>query len=209
VSTHIPSKKSWTLTPDAFDKLLRLLNPDRERAAEKYESIRHRLITFFESRGCSSPEDYTDETINRVARRVSEGIEIYTSEPSPYFYGVAHHVLQEYWDNAAKGYTPLDEVTSAKYLSQGPDETNESEARQLKLEQEIECLGRCLLELRPQDRELIIKYYQGETSIKVKNRKLLAERLDIPLNALRIRALRIREKLEGCLERYLNRVPGK
>ncbi len=69
----LPSlKKEWALTPEAFDTLLACLDRDRDRAAEKYEEIRNALITFFEHRGCLSPEEYADETINRVARRISE-----------------------------------------------------------------------------------------------------------------------------------------
>lgn len=86
----LPSlKKEWVLTREAFDKLLACLDRDRERAAEKYEEIRNALITFFEHRGCLSPQEYADETINRVARRLSEGKEIYANNAASYFYGVA------------------------------------------------------------------------------------------------------------------------
>src|SRR4051794_39710959 len=34
----------WTLGPDAFERLLAALNPDRERAATAYEQLRYRII---------------------------------------------------------------------------------------------------------------------------------------------------------------------
>jgi DNA-directed RNA polymerase specialized sigma24 family protein len=62
--------------------------------------------------------------------------------------------------------------------------------------------------LSAQNRELIIKYYQGEKGNKIKNRKDLAESLGIPPNALRIRVHRIREKLETEVESYLKQMPA-
>ena len=64
------------LTSEAFTKLLARLDPDRERAGEKYEDLRRTLIKFFEWRGAPFPEEQTDETFNRVARKLDEGIEI-------------------------------------------------------------------------------------------------------------------------------------
>jgi DNA-directed RNA polymerase specialized sigma24 family protein len=74
-------------------------------------------------------------------------------------------------------------------------------------ERRLDCLERCLAELSPADRELIDQYYRGETRAKIENRRRLAEERGIPLNALRIRMLRIREKLEACVQRRLNAPP--
>src|SRR4029453_5040025 len=90
-------KKEWVLTEDAFEKLLAQLDADRERAGEKYERIRHKLIKFFEWRGGASPEEYADRSIDRVARRVYEGAELRVSDPYLYFHGVALKVLKEHW----------------------------------------------------------------------------------------------------------------
>src|SRR5256714_13254313 len=64
------------LTADTFAKLLNCLDADRERAGEKYEDLRRTLIKFFEWRGAPFPEEQTDETFNRVARKLDEGIGI-------------------------------------------------------------------------------------------------------------------------------------
>lgn len=201
----IPLKKNWTLTREAFDRLLASLDSDSECAAEKYENIRRKLITFFESRGCLHPEDYADQAINRVARRISEGLEIRETGPMTYFYGVAHHLLQEYWEEPAKNYKSLDDISPAKYFSEDPDRIRAGEAEKMEREQQIECLEHCMEKLPTDKRELIIDYYQGETSAKIENRKRLAQRLNIPVNALRIRTLRIREKLELCLDDCIDR----
>jgi RNA polymerase sigma factor (sigma-70 family) len=197
-------KKEWVLTHEAFDKLLISLNPDVEVAASRYELIRKKLITFFESRGCLDPIDYADETINRVARRLSEGVEIYTQDPSSYFYGVARNLLQEYWEDPSRLSKPLDNLTSERPLSVSPDAALEHRERQVQLDRQMECLEQCLALLPEPNRELIIEYYRGDGGQKIRSRKELARRRGIPLNALRIRALRIRQKLEGCVGQCLS-----
>jgi DNA-directed RNA polymerase specialized sigma24 family protein len=192
-------KKDWVLTKDAFDRLLRRLDSDPERAGQKYEHVRRGLITFFECRGSPFPEDHADETINRVARRLLEGKEIHVENPAGYFYGVARNVLKESWESARQA--PLESVPSAQLVSDDPSRLGDRQLESRHEERRLDCLERCLQTLAQPDRDLIGEYYQGETSVKIQNRRLLAERLAIPLNALRIRALRIRERLEACVER--------
>ena len=55
------------------------------------------------------------------------------------------------------------------------------------------------------NRELILQYYQGEKGAKIENRKKLTVRFKIPLNTLRMRALRLREKLQVCVETCLEK----
>ena len=75
---HTPSfKKDWVLTQDALDRLHSLLDADRERAAAKYKNLHRKLTTFFECRGCHTAEDCADIAMNRGARRLIEGVEIY------------------------------------------------------------------------------------------------------------------------------------
>src|SRR6185295_4829965 len=83
------------LTRESFEALLAQLDPDRERAGERYEAIRRKLVRLFEWRGCENPEDLADETFNRVARRMAEGVELRSSDPYGYFCGVAHLVYKE------------------------------------------------------------------------------------------------------------------
>jgi hypothetical protein len=58
------------LSAAAFEKLLALLHPDRERAGEIYVSLRAKLVRLFEWRGAELPENLADETLNRVAHNV-------------------------------------------------------------------------------------------------------------------------------------------
>jgi DNA-directed RNA polymerase specialized sigma24 family protein len=199
VDSPSPLKKDWVLTQEALDTLLARLDPDRDRAAQQYEHIRRALVVFFECRGTASPEDLADTVINRAARRLVEGQTIHTETPAAYFYGVARNVLKESWD-AAKRAVSLDQTALPPRLSVDPEgEWDQAAERRLR-ERRLQFLERCLGELSDEARDLIGSYYQGDSGAKIKNRRRLAARLDIPINALRIRALRIRERLEACVK---------
>ena len=71
-----PTRQKWSLTQTAFDRLLASLDSDRDIAADRYLRMRRNLVRLFEWRGCSTPEEYADETINRCARKIQEGEEI-------------------------------------------------------------------------------------------------------------------------------------
>src|SRR2546421_12507552 len=61
------------LTADTFAKLLDRLDPDRERAGERYEELRRTLTRFFEWRGAPFAGEHTDGVFNRIARKLSAG----------------------------------------------------------------------------------------------------------------------------------------
>jgi RNA polymerase sigma factor (sigma-70 family) len=191
-STDMPAapapRRKWALTQEAFDKLLTSFGEDRESAAAKYLEIRSNLVRFFEWRGCPFPEDHADETINRVAKRLAGGEEI--GNPSGYCVGVARMLLLEINKERARQQQALGEMASSQAAH---SDASDSEER-------IECLRTCLQNLPADNRELIIEYYQGEKGAKIKNRKRLVERLGIPVNTLRMRALRLREKIQNCVE---------
>jgi hypothetical protein len=80
----------------------------------------------------------------------------------------------------------------------GPDREEELEPR-------VECLERCLGMLSWENRELLLQYYQGEKGAKIENRKRLTDRFKVPLNTLRMLALRLIEKLRICVENCLKK----
>jgi RNA polymerase sigma factor, sigma-70 family len=196
-------KKVWTLTREAFDLLLVSLDADRELAARKYELIRAKLLKYFECRGCLSPEDLTDDTINRVARRLYEGRQIWTNEPASYFYGVARNVLREYWASPEREFATLESLPSLVHSHTDRLRHQAAESEQWHVEHRLDWLAACLSQLPAESRELILDYYQGERGERIRHRKQMAERLGIPQNALRIRVHRIRERLERSFSEQL------
>ena len=187
------SRQKWSLTQEAFDRLLASLGTDRDSAGAKYLEIRRNLVRFFEWRGCAFPEDHADETINRVAKRIAGGEQV--RDPASYSLGVARLLLLEIIKGRGREQVALKEIRTAP---ENPIDSSDSESR-------IECLRECLEKLSADNRELIVQYYQGEKGAKVQNRKRLIERFGISVNTLRMRALRLREKLQECVELCLEK----
>lgn len=195
-------KKDWVVTQGAFDRLLTALDPERERAGAKYEQIRQKLLKFFQWRGCSFPaaEEYTDRTIDRVARKIEEGADIHAQNPYLYFHGIAINVLREHWKRAEKTEVEaLDELLPSHNPAVNPVAVREAEEARVAREVRLECLSECVSSLPAAQRELIVEYHQGEGGAKIARRKALAQRLNLPLNALRIRMFRLRGELEECI----------
>jgi len=195
-------KKEWVLTQDAFDALLDWLDPQREQAGTKYEAIRTRLIRIFICRGCLEAELLADETINRVTSKVEEISRGYVGDPSLYFYAVAQKVHLEYLRKPRTQQSPISLETAGNMLSTAPVTLVED------FEPEYRCLERCLEVLPKENRYLLERYYQQEKQAKIDQRKLLATELGIAVNALRIRAHRIRLALRQCVRTCLEQEPA-
>jgi RNA polymerase sigma factor (sigma-70 family) len=207
MSVPTSSKKAGGITKEAFDKLLAELHPDSERAGEQYEKIRRKLVKMFQWRGCAHAEECADETINRVAHRICGGTTLWTNDPYSYFHGVALNVLREYWRKIEQVTDPLEELAPSQTITEDPEELMLRNLGDLEKERQIECLDQCLQKLPPESFHLITLYHlEDETPNKVR-RKELAQALGIPLNALRIRAYRIRVEIEACVENCLS--PGQ
>ena len=181
-----PLSGKWTLTKEAFDKLLDSLASDRDSAANKYLEIRANLLKFFEWRGCPFPEDHADETFNRVARKIVDGEEI--RNHAAYIIGVARLLVLEIIKANTKQREALNEFQAV--------DTTYDELAEIR----IECLQNCLQQLPADSRELIMEYYQGDKSAKIENRKRLGTRLGLTINTLRMRAQRLRDRLQVCVE---------
>jgi hypothetical protein len=135
--------KDNSLTTASFDNLLAFLGQDRKSAATAYIDLRRALFTFFAMRGAASPDEAVAETINRVARQLSEGAQITAENPSSYFYAVARDVWRESLTGPNMPPSLSDDDPAAGAQASPPDpmigfrERIESEAR-------YECLKKCL-----------------------------------------------------------------
>jgi len=182
---HIDSEP----TEEGFAKFLACLDPDPARAGEKYEELREALVKFLDWRGALFPEELVDEAFNRVTRKLEEGETI--RDLPTYCHGVARMVFLQSMQHFRNKRVELEELSFI--ASQEPDITDVRR----------ECLNHCLRQLPAENRELIIEYYRKEGRQKNDHRLAIAERLGIPLNALRSRAQRIRDKLERCVRRRI------
>ncbi len=187
---------SQGLTPESFEALLAFLDPDRKRAGTMYESIRRRLIRLFEWRGFNNPEELADETFNRVARRLQEGVKVGSENPYGYFCGVAQLLCKETARRGARERGAIE-----RWFPEPPaGDEPESDDR-------LACLHHCLGKLPEDQRLLVLRYHQADDHIR--SRQSLAKELGFPMNALRIRVHRIRKKLEECVKECLHESSGR
>ncbi|MEP6922912.1 MAG: hypothetical protein ABI954_00490 [Pyrinomonadaceae bacterium] len=190
-------KKNWIVTSSAFHRLLDWLDEGSNSDGQNYLEMRQRLVAYFDRKNCQTPDEYADETLNRVARRLEEAGTIESETPAKYCYIMARFVFLEYLRDTNKNHVPLDEVLRQPQGVQLAA-TESSDEKQIK-EKMLDCLDQCTNKLEPQNRDIIISYYFGSQQIKIENRRLLAQRLGVSINALSIRACRIRDKLEVCV----------
>ena len=181
-------KTDWDLTPAEFDRLLGWLDSDREKAGERFLKIRERLTCILVSRGCHEAEDVVFEAARRIARKPPALFEEYEGDPARYFYRVAYNVFLE-WLTDQPDWTTLPPVRSVSQLEND--------------EERLGCLDHCLRQLTLQDQDLLLGYYRGDGQAKIKERKVLADELQVTENALRIRVSRLRQTVLDCLKKCL------
>lgn len=189
-------KPKWVMTEAAWTKLLNALATDKDDGGTEYEKIRLKLIRIFEWNGVGPADELADETLNRVARHLDEGKQI--DNLHGYIVGVAKVIVKEV--KKKPKLTSLDETTESQL--QAGTESVEPDAR-------LHCFDRCLAALPSEKRYLIVEYYQDDKRDKIKRRQKLADELRIPLNALRIRAHRIRMGLEKDINKCLETEPER
>jgi len=179
------------LSPEDFQQLLNWLDPDPQRAGEKYESIRRGLTALFDNWKCLEADSLADETINRVLTKVPNIAPTYSGDPALYFYGTAKRVRYE----QLRRPRPEPLMPNTKIVA-----TQESDEK----ERLHSCLDKCLETLPAADRELILEYYRGDKNVKITCRRQLGERAGVSSNALRVRIFRLRGTLEECISKCLN-----
>jgi RNA polymerase sigma factor (sigma-70 family) len=185
------------IPPESFDEILAWLNPDRDRAAAIYVQLREDLTKIFTWNRCPDPEGSTDEVFDRVARKVHDLQHTFIGDPRLYFYGVARNLIKEI-PKRNQRYVSLEGAE----LASNP----RSEAEQETATMREDCLRACLQKLRGDKRELILEYYAKDKQAKIDHRAEMARRLGISVDALRVKAHRIRTTLEECIKRCVERM---
>lgn len=198
-------KKDWALTQAAFRNLLEWIDEGADSGGEKYLEMRRRLVSYFDRKSCAAPDEMADETLNRVARRLEEEGAITDTTPAHYSYIVAKFVFLEYLRRSERSQVSLDDMTASAHPHLNPATIADGNGDAEEHEERLDCLEKCLKNLDAGNQELIVKYYQGEQRTKIENRRALAEQLGITVNALSVRACRLRDRLESCVDKCLKR----
>jgi DNA-directed RNA polymerase specialized sigma24 family protein len=197
-------KKDWALGQGAFRQLLAWLDGETDSGGERYLEMRRRLVSYFDRKNCLAADELTDETLNRVARRLEEEGTITGVAPAQYCYIVAKFVFLESLRHPEANPLSLDELPESAPPALNPATPVEPHDERQREEARLNCLEQCLGKLDADNRDLLVQYYEGEQGVKIDNRRRLAERLGISANALSIRACRIRDRLELCVGKCLN-----
>lgn len=180
---------AWELTQAAFARLLSWLDEGTDSGGERYLEMRRRLHAWFDRKACPNPEALADETLNRVARRLTQAGTITGATPAQFCYITAKYVWLESLRQPQN--TPLTEVE----LQQRPAVRSDAPEREAR----FACLEACLARLAQAERTLLLRYFTGEERTKIAQRQHLATELKISANALSLRVFRLRARMEQCV----------
>jgi len=170
------------------------------QAAEKYEELRLKLVKILSWKGCPDTEAdaLADTTLDRVADKLVKGEQIQNLN------AYASEVLRFVWlehsrkhkEDAAGDDLPEIEVQPNIEILNDPD-------------LRMRCLRKCMAEVvsDPSDKILIVGYYDAEAGEKNKDtRKNLAEKLGLTMTTLKVKACRLRNRLEKCINECVEKL---
>jgi DNA-directed RNA polymerase specialized sigma24 family protein len=142
------------------------------------------LVKFFDWRGIERPEECADITIDRLARRLEDDVDIHNVRH--YALGIARLVALEAFREPV--HASLDDARDVPLVSSAVEE--DAQARSFE---------RCLEELPDEGRIVLLQYYDGGPGQRMSVRHELARTLQISEGALRNRVQRLRDRLEQCI----------
>jgi len=194
VMTRRVGLEERVLTEIAFARLLEWLDDGSDSRGETYLEMRRRLVAYFDRRGRPDADHLADETLNRVGKTLETSGAIATTPPARYCYVVARFVLLEDIRRGRR-FIQVDEARTPA-LVESPGTSAQASIQ----ERRLDCLDRCLHALKPEQRSLAIEYHRDARRQRIDRRRSLAAQLGITMNALGIRACRIRDAIEVCLD---------
>ena len=192
-STRAQASVPATEPATPFDALLERLQSEGSEGLA-YETLRRRLIQFYRLHVPAEADDLADVVLDRLARKLHEGAEV-ASVPL-YALGIARMVLHEARARGARRRAAEADPTLV------PDRDDDQDTAAA-TETVLAALSMCLHAAGSAARALILAYYGADGAERIAVRQRLAAERRISLNALRNRALRLREMLEDCVRTRL------
>lgn len=178
-----------------FRHLLDRLAAEGESPESGYEQLRRRLIAYFRLHLPAQADELADACLDRLARKIAEGTCV--QRPQLYALGIARMVLLEVGTRMAREKRMLDDPTLF-----APAGFADSEA-DTDTDTGVAAVSACLERLPDASRAFILAYYACDGVARIHARQQLATEQGISINALRNRALRLRETLERCVHSRL------
>ena len=179
----------------SLEALLTRLEASGESGAVGYEVLRRRLVGFFRLHFAWRADELADIALERLARRLHEGTEV--DHVAAYALGIARHVAME-----TQAKEQRQRLAGAQWARAVADEASVESAPEH--DPALLALAHCLNGLAAAESQFILAYYaQDGGAARISHRHQLAESLGLTENAARNRALRLRARLERCVERQL------
>jgi len=181
---------------ESLQALLSALHTSEREAAEEYSLLHKRLVRLFTLNRVSDPQALADEAMDRLAQRIAQEHAAIQS-PAAFLSGIARHLLQEEGRRQVR-----ERETAHEWASQTPvhDERNE---------ELLSAIEAGLSRMKPDQRDLLRRYYSATGKEKIEHHRQLAEERGLTLNALRNRLMRARRELDRCMRELLGDVSGK
>ena len=187
-----------------FERFLKCLDADKSRAAEIYEDLRRRLLRFFMCSHSPRAEELVDRALAILERKMrSEDIR----NVFGYALGIARKVQLE-------ASAELRRMVAVEDMPGGENSFKDPRSGDGRVSEEMDeiirlhCLRHCRTKLPPDDDKLVIAYYSAYSEKQKVHRERLARTMGITMNALRVRTNRIRERLEACVTKCLEKRLG-
>lgn len=149
-------------------------------------------------RGCpeSHADELADRTLDRVATKLAAGEQVEN------VYAFSAAVARFIWlEHTRKDKTDAVGDDLPEVAVEPVIELDDPDAR-------MRCLRRCVAtKFNDEDRQLVVNYYDTDADEKAKTaRRRLAESFGLTLNALKVRACRLRVRLEACINDCVSHV---
>ena len=183
-----PAGNDRSMSAQGLALLLERLHPDSSAAAQAYERLHRALVRFFDWRGVTPPEECADEVLDRLAHKLEETTMV--KDVTKYAHGIARLVALE--RRRGPAFSSIDDVPQLPLAAPAPAADPDGDHLH-------DCFDRCLAELPEESRALLLRYYEGERTAKISNRRRLASMFGLTDNALRSRVQRLRDRLEHCV----------
>ncbi|CAN5382097.1 hypothetical protein BH10ACI1_BH10ACI1_12330 [soil metagenome] len=175
------------LTADSYSLLLRAFSADEKSAVAAYTKLRASLVRFFQIKGDVAPEESADETIERVAAKLGETVQI--EDLTKYSFGTARLVFLENLRKSQKQKKAFEDFRWANELQKNDEEADD-----------FAPFRECFESLPDAEKNILQKYFEDLPYAKLnENRQKLTGKLGVSVNNLRLKIFRMRRRLEDCV----------
>ncbi len=180
------------MTAESLKQLLNAFSSDPAAAGDAFQKLRESLNRYFTVKGDSAPETATDETLDRVARKISEGTAI--EDMTKYGFAAARFVYLERLRLEQK------QTTAAKTFYEAHEARAKGEERD-----DFALMRECFGEMSEADRQILRNYFADLPSAElVVRRQDLIDEQQITLNQMRLKIFRLRKRLQNCVRGKLD-----